>query len=289
MLIEKGDASQSSSQYLQFLESLAALTAGILRKLQPESKGKGEADKTASELTPQEEAATEQICAATLKSTLQDYGSLQQTADGETLSVYQCDRFLVHANLTDGTGFPVYTVSQTDRQPALEVFSFQENPNGNGEFVIYETEGKLTDQQRTNLVKAFKNAYEQEKEGVIQPNGVERVHAQVEALGEFAPKGAHAIVVAEQVLGEKQHFCGKKYAFERKDDGSIDIRSADSEVVRCRMESTGDIQDVQLSADDLQSFQQMHGKLQDAQIVTIDVSYTTVTSTKAGRGIEQER
>ena len=257
--LSQGETSQVTSTYTQSLQQLEQLLEALLKLLQAKK-----------ERTKEQEQAIADQCAASVKTALEKHGQSIETESGERRTVYVTEGYTLSADLDDATGMPVYTV-ETAAQGA--VLSFQDHPSGEG-LVYFETEGSLDDPQKAALLKAPQQELVQSRAGLTAPQGLQGaavVQQRLDQMGELAPYGSKAVLVADRLLrdGGADAIEGQLYAFQRQKDGSITITDRQTKASLFQMDRHGDIQasEAALSPQNRQNFNGMFHKLAAAQPV----------------------
>lgn len=272
--LSQGETSQVTSTYTQSLQQLEQLLDALLKLLQAKR-----------ERTQAQEQSIADQCAASVKTALSKHGQSLETESGERRSVYVTEGYTLSADLDDTAGMPVYTV-ETAAQGA--VLSFQDHPCGKG-LVYFETEGSLDEAQKTELLKALQQELAQSREGLTAPKGLKGaavVQQRLDQMGEMAPYGSKAVLVADRLLrdGGVAAVEGQRYAFKRQKDGSIDIIDRQTKAPLFQMDRNGAIQtsEAALSPQNRQNFNGMFDKLAAAQPVKVAAAVKNVSSFEIG-------
>jgi hypothetical protein len=285
MFIDKGDASAASSHTLQTadatLDILTELIESLLERLRAEQDGV-----ELPERSPEaEQTLDEMVAEAAINAMAQNGSEFHQTESGEWFNIcYTEGGFTIRANLEDPTEMPVYTVSTLEQG---DVLSFHKSPSGEG-YTFIETEGALDDGQKLKSLESLKAQLDAEKMQHPPPtqiSAVDRVKARVKLLGDLAPAGSRAVLVAHEFLeqsGGKPIF-GNIYVFSRDVDGSISVgmkQEPDQPIFKMnpngRMEGTAD-------PNVLSNFKQMYQKLTSVT----PAQQPTATAAKSTQSIDK--
>lgn len=261
--LAQGETSQVTQTYTQSLQQLEQLLEALLKLLRSKKK---------EDRTKQEEQSIDDQCAASVKTALEKHGQPLETESGDLRTVYVTEGYTLSADLDDATGMPVYTVETADQ---VAVLSFQDHPGGEG-LVYFETEGSLDDAQKAALLKALQQELAQSREGLTAPQGLQGaavVQQRLDQMGEMAPYGSKAVLVADRLLrdGGADAIEGQLYAFQRQKDGSIIITDRQTKAPLFQMDRHGAIQssEAALSPQNRQNFNGMFNKLAAAQPVKV--------------------
>jgi hypothetical protein len=274
VFLDKGDASQVGSTFSQYANSVSEILALLIQRLQEQRE-----KDAAKPLTPEEQQLTDEACAMSAMEAVKNLGTEHQMASGKLASVYAAEGFTVCTDFYDPAGMPVYTITAPGKGSVL---SFQESPKEPGKLVFFETENSLEDEQRISLLKALQS---QRNELDTTLQGVDLVKHRLDVLGEMAPAGSKAILVANQLLAEtgKDEIKGNTYRFNREKDGAISISHKDAILVPLyRMESDGRISNSNGSVmgNDSRNFEKMYDKLfNQSQQVSASIKPTNLKTT----------
>jgi len=218
--INPSEASQIQSTYGQSAEHIAKLLEYLLTRLaQIQSSPK------AQPLTPEEEQLAHVGCAHAAMEAVKQYGKVYPQESGNEASCYCADGYTVSTDFHDPCAMPIYTVAATGKG---NVLSFQQHPK-TGELVFFETESTLDNEQLAEMMKAFQSA-QQEKESSL--TGVPAVQERLLQMGDMAPYGSKALLVADALLQQAEKsgqskVTGNIYTFDRASDGGISINYKD--------------------------------------------------------------
>lgn len=260
VLLSTGEASSAGQSMNQIQQDLLDLLTNLIKKLRASSLQKP--GQEAEPLSEPDQRAVDDLCADSVKDLLVERGVLEVTEDGSIQHVYQSEAYTLSANLEDGTGYPVYTVNCPERGNVLK---FQNTPAREGEYTFYETQHELDDADKADLLTSLKASLEtrvqQSEQGkAVLADALEhepglsatpamkalddkvdrdalcgkqasdvaaaKVRSDLESLGEFAPAGSKAALVAHEVLGEQsrqERDRDAKYSVQRQEDGTIEL------------------------------------------------------------------
>lgn len=214
--INPSEASQIQSTYGQSAEHLAKLLEYLLSRL-----AQIQTSPRAQPLTPEEEQLAHVGCAHTAMEAVKQYGQEFKQESGNEASTYCAEGYTVSTDFHDPCAMPIYTVAAAGKG---NVLSFQQHPK-TGELVFFETESTLDNEQLAEMMKAFQSA-QQEKESSL--TGVAAVQDRLLQMGEMAPYGSKAVLVADALLQQAEksgqsNVTGNIYTFDRSSDGGISI------------------------------------------------------------------
>lgn len=259
--LAQGETSQVTSTYTQSLQQLEQLLEALLKLLQAKK-----------ERTQEQEQAIDDQCAESVKTALEKHGQSLETESGDRRSVYVTEGYTLSADLNDATGMPIYTVEKAAQGAVL---SFQDHPGDKG-VVYFETESSLDDTQKTDLLKALQQELAQSREGLTAPKGLKGaavVQQRLDQMGEMAPYGAKAVLIADRLLrdGGVDAVEGQLYAFNRQKNGSITVTDRQTKSPLFQMDRNGAIRasEAALSPQNRQNFNGMFNKLAEAQPVQV--------------------
>ena len=251
MVILDAGSAISSAQSMQqaqqqTIESTIELLSKLLRLFSGTSKEGQQDSSVLDKASPQDRNQIDQLCAQSVKDLLQERGTQEMTDDGMR-HVYRAEGYTLSANLLDGTGNPVYTVSSDTRG---DILSFQDHPTQPGQHVFYETEHKFNDKEATVLLQLLQKSLTTQLEAVQQSQlSTQQAAAQpstpqsdrssspanpirttlakdIAQLGEFAPRGSKAaffINEAAQQIPLGGSIEGQNYSIRRDDDCSLEL------------------------------------------------------------------
>ena len=259
-LLSTGEASSASQSMNQIQQDLLDLLTNLIKKLRADSLQKSAQE--AEPLSELEQQQVDDLCAASVKDLLAKRGMQEMTEDGSIQHVYRTEAYTLSANLDDGTGYPVYTVACPERG---DVLKFQDTPSREGGHTFYETQHELDDAGKVDLLASLKVSLETRVQQAEQVKAVladalehvpgvaataamkalddkvdrdalsgkqasdlaaSKVRADLESLGEFAPVGSKAALVAYEVLGDQnrqERDRDAKYSVQRQEDGTIEL------------------------------------------------------------------
>lgn len=256
MLLNSGEASNAGRTIQQTQSELLEFLYLLLKKLQAQIQPKGKDQK--EQPSAEEQQQTDQCCAIAAKDLLSKHGVQEMTDDG-IQHVYRTEGYTITADLNHGTGYPVYTVRCSERG---DVLKFQDDPQRSGEYVFYDTQHSLSDQVKFDLLNSLKTSLETrvqqssqaqavvadalahepgvsatpamkafdektDRDALLNQQSVDaaarKVKTDLEELGDFAPLGSKAMLVAHQVLGDSNEHQGEKYSVRRTESGSVEL------------------------------------------------------------------
>jgi hypothetical protein len=262
MFIDRGDASAASSHAIQTADATVDILKELIESLLERLRAK-QAKEEIPDLSPEEEQTIDEMVADAAINAMEQGGSeFHQTESGEWFNICHTEGgFTIRANVDDPAGMPVYTISTLEQG---DVLSFQKDPNQE-EYIFFETESDLDDAQKLKFLESLKSQREADP-NQVPLSGVERVKVMVDVLGDLAPAGSRAVLVANEFMeqsGGKPIF-GQIYAFSKDEDGSISVgmkSEPDKPIFKMnpngKLEGTADISV-------LSDFKQMHQKLNSA-------------------------
>jgi hypothetical protein len=243
--MQKGAMDQSGKLLNELLE--------ILRKIE-----KGE------KLNEQEQKDLDKTCAEMVASATREYGQLIKTEEGKEVSCYIAEKYTVIADLDDSAGMPIYQV-YNHTEPGM-VMSFQLHPK-TGEPVFFEVENPLSNEEKAEFIKTLERQAKRE-DRKAEPKGIELVKQRQENMGDMAPLGTKAILVAHAVLEEegKNKVRGNSYEFQKGKNGEISVFYVGGREPRliAEMSPAGNVTG-HISGDVVEKFSAMFQKLQDAR------------------------
>ena len=221
---------QTIETTIELLSKLMKLLAGL--RPQEQTKGQQPEPDVPDQPSPQDRAQINHFCAESVKDLLSERGTEEMTDDG-IRHVYRSEGYTLSANLTDGTGSPVYTVSSAEQG---DIFSFQDNPTQPSQHVFFETEHSLSDKEASQLLQSLQTSLTTQLEKCqpltqqpSNPPGDRRLSAlqqDITQLGEFAPRGSKAayfVVSAAQKMGNSDSVEGQRYSIRRNLDQSVEL------------------------------------------------------------------
>ncbi len=129
----------------------------------------------------------------------------------------------------------------------------------------------------------------QSRDGLAVPKGLkgaEVVQQRLDQMGEMAPYGSKAVLVADRLMrdGDVESLEGQRYAFKRQKDGAITITDRQTKAPLFQMDRNGAIQasEAALSPQNRQNFNGMFDKLAAAQPVKVAAAVKNVSSLEIG-------
>ncbi len=228
-MLSSGEASSASQTSLHLMEKSSTISletikllASLIMLLQSKKDGKA--------LTEEAEKDVNRLCAEAFKKSVMEHGS--ETESG--LLCYSAEDYTIFCDPHDPTGMPVYSVVSAESGDI--VFSFQERPGKEGDYVFFETASELSDEQKISILNSF--AGQLQKEQSTQ-TGVQKVADELDRLGVLAPSGSKASIVADYVMGDQSSLEGRKYKFSRENGGIVISDVFDSKIYQ--MNSDGSI------------------------------------------------
>ncbi|RMH43463.1 MAG: hypothetical protein D6694_07050 [Gammaproteobacteria bacterium] len=192
---------------VEVMKLMTYLMLSLLREKQEEQE---------EGLTEENKRDIDTLCAEAFKKCVIDRGD--EIMPGSLY--YKAEGYTIFADLCDPAGMPVYSVISAESGDV--VFSFQEYPEKEGEFVFFETANELTDEQKAEVLDAFLGQMEKDPSS---RSGVQKTVDDLDRMGVLAPDGCKAAIVADQVMGANSSVRGQKYNFNRADNGTIEISS----------------------------------------------------------------
>lgn len=254
-MLNTGEASSSSQSSLQIMEKtgetsvevMKLMTHLLLSLLQKKQEGK-------EELTEENERDINDLCAEAFKKAVTEHGDEMESG----ALCYSSENYTIFTDPYDPAGMPVYSVISAESGDV--VFSFQEHPGKEGEFVFFETASELTDEQKTEVLSSFLGQMEKEPSS---RSGVQKAADDLSRMGALAPDGCKAAIVADQVMGDKDSVQGQKYSFNRANDGGVDISSVSGEKIYA-MTPDGAMHSFSEGVGHKQDFNQMFDVLQQS-------------------------
>lgn len=260
-LLNASEASSTSQSIHQVQQDLLDLLLKLLVKLRAERPNQSLGAAAANQLSPTETQQVDSLCAESVKQLVQERGVEQMTEDG-LQHVYEAESYSLRADLNDGTGYPVYTITCPNRG---ELLKFQDSPAAVGEVIFYPTQHELSNLEKAKLLAVLQQSLEfrlqqvaedrailaealDKEPGVsatpamrmlddnidreavlgqqVSDRAVAVVKADLDSLGGFAPQGSQAILVAHAVLGEQdkaEREENARYSTQRHPDGTIEL------------------------------------------------------------------
>lgn len=263
MLLNAGEANstaQSAQQIQQdLLEILLALIKRLREQVGRQQQGQDQVASDGPDLDASESQTIDNLAAQSVKALVRQQGTPEITPDGETQYVYRSEHLTLSANLNDGTGYPIYTVTCANRG---DLFKFQDSPSQPGEFIFYPTQHSLDPNEKADLLTRLKSSLEarlQEQEqswsgladalaqepDAAAPSAIKAldflldqqaqaakqhndraasiVRTQVEELGDQAPPEHKAVFVAHAILGSQAEYEGQHYSARRSENGTVEL------------------------------------------------------------------
>lgn len=253
VLLNFGEASSAGQTMQQAQAELLELITLLLKKLPSFLNSNSEEIPT-----PEQQQQIDSLSAQSIKALVGSKGVQEMTEDG-LAQVYRTEGYILSTNLNDSTGYPVYTVTGAERG---EVLKFQDAPNRQGEYVFYDTQHSLDDRAKADLLRSLQSSLEGKVQQATQSQTIvadalshepdvsatpdmrafddytdraalsgkqisdaaaAKVRTDLETLGDFAPSGSKAALVAHQVLGHLSEREGERYSVHRTESGSIEL------------------------------------------------------------------
>lgn len=257
-------------------EQLSKLAIFMLERMN-EAKEKGEA------LEPEQQEIVDELIARHCMDSLEQHGTPGRYGSEVT---YECERYILSYDPDDATGMPMYRVH--DRDTDSDAFMFQRHPRTN-EFVFFDVENPLTDDQKKDFVNALAQRPTVEKTRDASP--IEQVKAQLENFGDLAPRGSKAAVIADVMLSDRDRLGGNTYSLQREADGGLSIFRTSSNELILNVSGDGSIKERMTTADTIQ-FDKMYSSFKEMQSQQSFASVGKTTpdrTTKGKSGVDMER
>lgn len=257
---DSGSASQAEGDYHQILSNLAQIAGLFLQNFSlPERKASEEQERESPEdqvfQLPDE---VQQLPGQDLKQLCED-GSVRLT------------------HQISGSTPPMLSGGADQIFPTSKDFSvsLQTSPNRPDLYIFFEPYAPLSLAEQELMLDRFGDAIAEietaypsyQVQGFLlpePPQGIDRVKQQLDRMGDSAPAGSKAIVVADQILGNQTTVTGGNFGAVRLQDGSISVIDSRTQETIAQMDASGNISQSMTPGQQGQ-FAQMYAKLQSAQ------------------------